>query len=362
MDKSIKVAVCMPAFNAQHMIKSAIQSILKQSYRNFIFIITDDCSTDDTIDVIKSFDDERILLMENKVNLGPAETRNGMLKYCIANKYKYMALMDADDIAYPDRLQKQIEILEMDSSLAVCGSSMLVQKKNTTWVAPMDPCQIKAECIFGNPIPTPTATIRLRFIEQYNLMWDKSFVPCADYHFWYLMLFKHNLRARNTGDIDMVYTYSKNGVSNSKGLIKQEEKDAYVKQLILKEVGINAPYDDIFKFMKIALHRSDNPDDAIGYINIARAIKDQNKKKSIVSQFELEKRINSRTTNYLRKVNRLDEYLKKTLIDELMLNQIIFLIRIEKALKKLKHLLDRPFPYFSFKLSQLYLYIKHKIT
>ena len=199
MQNEIKLAVCMPAYNARHIIKRSIESILKQTYDNFTFIITDDCSTDDTLRAIKSFKDSRILLIKNDTNWGPAETRNEMLKYCIAKGYKYMAIMDADDIASPDRLKKQIEILENDPSLAVCGSSVLIQKKNTEWVAPTDFPGIKAECIFGNPIPTPTATFRLKFIEQYNLTWDKTYVPCADYHFWYLLLFKHNLRARNTG-------------------------------------------------------------------------------------------------------------------------------------------------------------------
>ena len=114
--------------------------------------------------------------------------------------------------------------------------------------------------------------------------------------------------------------------------------------------------------MKIALQRSNNPDDAIGYINITRAIRDQNKKKMIINQFDLEKRIDTRTINYLRKVNNLDEFTKKILITEFTFNRKIFLIRIERILKKIKNLLDGPFPIFSFKLSKLYGYIKYKIS
>jgi glycosyltransferase involved in cell wall biosynthesis len=247
------LAVCMPAYNAEKNIASSIDSILSQSYKNFKFIITDDCSTDGTVQIIKSYNDPSIIFMQNSNNLGTVQTRNNMLDYCIDNNFTFMALMDADDIAFPNRLKKQIEILEKDTSIAICGSSMKMERTKNIWVANQNPSSIKVECLFGKPIPTPSATIRLQYMIKYNLRWDKYFAPCADYHLWYLMLYKYNLKAKNTGNIDMIYSHSENGVSYGKGLIKQEMKDAEIKQLILKYFSIKAKFEDVFSFMKVAL-------------------------------------------------------------------------------------------------------------
>lgn len=75
--RSRKLAVCMPAYNAAHSIDRSIQSILGQTYEDFAFIITDNCSTDDTFAIINSYTDPRIIPRQNDSNLGPAGNRSG---------------------------------------------------------------------------------------------------------------------------------------------------------------------------------------------------------------------------------------------------------------------------------------------
>jgi glycosyltransferase involved in cell wall biosynthesis len=272
--RSRKLAVCMPAYNAAHGIDKSIQSILRQTYEDFDFIITDNCSTDDTFAIINSYTDPRIIPRQNDSNLGPAGNRSGMLAYCINRGYEYMALMDADDIVYPRRLEKQMNILESSPSLSACGGSVLMEENGATWIAPEEPQEVIAEAIFANPIPTSTALLRVADMARTGIAWDHEFVLCEDYHFWYQFLFEHHLKAANTGDVEGVYVYSPQGLSHGpgQGLARQEEKDAVVKQLILGCVGIDARYEDVFRFMRIGLRRSDTPADPDGFLTVGTGL------------------------------------------------------------------------------------------
>ena len=117
-DKSIPaISIVMPAYNAEKYIKEAIDSIIGQSFSNFECIIIDDGSTDSTRDIIRSYNDERIVLLEKKHDY-IASLNRGMN----APKGKYLARMDADDIMHPDRLKIQYAVMEAEPSITVCGT------------------------------------------------------------------------------------------------------------------------------------------------------------------------------------------------------------------------------------------------
>ena len=82
----MKVSVLMPAYNASLYIKEAIESVLSQTFTDFELIIVDDCSTDDTWNVIKSFKDKRIRAYRNKKNLGRGKVRNKLLSLITAQE------------------------------------------------------------------------------------------------------------------------------------------------------------------------------------------------------------------------------------------------------------------------------------
>lgn len=122
------VSVIIPAYNAESYIFKAIQSILNQTYTNFEIIITDDCSTDSTYEVISAIEDSRIFLYQNHKNAGVAATLNN----CILNsKGEFIAVMHADDIAMPERLQKQVSLLNNNKNIDVIGSNyILIDEKD----------------------------------------------------------------------------------------------------------------------------------------------------------------------------------------------------------------------------------------
>lgn len=119
------VSVVMPVFNVEQYVKGAIESILNQSYKNFEFIIVDDCSTDSTVDVMARFKkkDKRIVLIRNRKNEGVTKSLNKALKIA---KGKYIIRMDADDWSYPDRFESQIKLMEDHPEVVVSGSNIEV--------------------------------------------------------------------------------------------------------------------------------------------------------------------------------------------------------------------------------------------
>ena len=100
------VSIIMPSYNTGRFIKETIESVLAQSYSAWELIIVDDCSTDDTDDVVNQYlVDERIRYIKNDTNCGAAVSRNRALREA---KGKWIAFLDSDDLWEPDKLQKQI--------------------------------------------------------------------------------------------------------------------------------------------------------------------------------------------------------------------------------------------------------------
>jgi len=109
----------MPAYNAAGYIGEAIRSVLEQSFTDFELLIVNDGSTDDTAAIIGSFNDQRIVLV-NQTNKGVSAALNAGLSHARA---PYIARFDADDICYPDRLKIQYEFITAYPEYSVIGSA-----------------------------------------------------------------------------------------------------------------------------------------------------------------------------------------------------------------------------------------------
>ena len=111
MNKKPTVSAIIPTYNRAHLIGRAIQSVLKQTYKDFELIIVDDGSTDNTEDIIKEFQkkDERIKYICHDKNKGGSAARNTGIK---AARGEYIAFQDSDDEWLPEKLKKQMEIFK----------------------------------------------------------------------------------------------------------------------------------------------------------------------------------------------------------------------------------------------------------
>lgn len=123
MDKVVKskcpqISVIMSVYNGEKYLREAIDSILNQTFTHFEFIIVNDGSTDKSLNIIKSYNGSRIILVQQE-NKGLAAALNEGIKIA---KGKYIAMMDADDISLPTRLEKQIQFMEAHPEYVAIGS------------------------------------------------------------------------------------------------------------------------------------------------------------------------------------------------------------------------------------------------
>lgn len=114
----VDVSVVMPVYNGERHITDAVNSILRQAYRDFEFIIVNDGSDDGTLRILENIQDDRIILMSQE-NIGLTASLNKAIRIA---KGAYIARQDADDLSEPNRLERQIEYLRRHRNIALVGS------------------------------------------------------------------------------------------------------------------------------------------------------------------------------------------------------------------------------------------------
>lgn len=176
-----KITVFMPVYNTEKYLNEAIESILNQTYKNFEFLIIDDGSTDESLNIIKSFKDDRIRVYANKVNKGLPYTRN--LGLTLANG-KYIAFMDSDDISELNRLEIEVRFLEKNKEYDIVSSKAYIGKKNINKIRNKNLDILNLKFMVKNVIINSTAMLRMDFIKKYNIRYRKECFVAQDYSFW----------------------------------------------------------------------------------------------------------------------------------------------------------------------------------
>jgi len=119
MNKSKKVSILIVTFNAERFIRETITSCLRQSYNNYEILILDNNSQDKTVEILKSFGDDRIFIFPNKKNIGPYAGLNFLIK---KSSGEYIAILDHDDMWLPIKIQTQVLFLQKHPYLTACGT------------------------------------------------------------------------------------------------------------------------------------------------------------------------------------------------------------------------------------------------
>lgn len=180
------ISVLMAIYNGERFAKEAIESILDQTFTDFELILIDDCSNDNTLQIMKQYDDPRVVIIENERNLGLARSLNRGLEVAHG---KYIARMDADDISMPDRFSKQIEYLEKHFDIDVCGSWIESIDKNGNLIIfgkskpPLSSNVINCYLLFQNPVVHPTVIFRNRIFQKID-PYNPEFNIAQDYDLW----------------------------------------------------------------------------------------------------------------------------------------------------------------------------------
>ncbi len=177
-----KVSVLLTVYNGEKYVADAIDSILKQTFSDFEFIIINDGSTDKTESIIKSIKDKRIKFINNQENNGRVAVLNQGLDIA---KGEYVALIDADDVALPQRFECQVKFLDENPDVGVVGTAiqMFGTRKNGKKVYYKS--DITAlDVLFSSPVANPTVMMRRDVIETCQLRYREEYKHAEDYDFW----------------------------------------------------------------------------------------------------------------------------------------------------------------------------------
>lgn len=179
------ISVVMPAYNAEKYLREAIDSILAQTFTDFEFIIINDGSTDSTKGIIQSYDDPRIVYLENEKNSGICVTLNKGLD---AARGRYIARMDADDISLPHRLSTQYTWMESHPDIAVSGSDIEVFGdgiKPYRFTFPHNSDDCSAGLLFNPCFAHPSVIWRTSVMRKLSLKYEPEFNGLEDFRLWW---------------------------------------------------------------------------------------------------------------------------------------------------------------------------------
>ncbi len=174
----------MPCFNGGAYLRPAIESILSQTYGDFEFLIINDCSTDDSLDTILSFGDQRIRVHTNEKNLGQTKSLNVGLRLA---RGKYVVINDADDYSLPRRIEMQLDFMTKHPEYPVVGCSCYIMDRESnvrrTFRRPTDEREIVIQMLSETPMTHGAVMMDREFILSQG-GYNEEFKICQDYELW----------------------------------------------------------------------------------------------------------------------------------------------------------------------------------
>lgn len=218
-----KLAVLMPTYNAGLYLKDSIGSVLNQTFANFDLYIFDDCSTDNTEEIISEYEDSRLHYRKNPENYGIAKTLNKGLDELLPH-YEYIARMDADDWAYPERFQKQLDYLEQHQEVVLCGTQGywlkdINQSPISGWAYPLNYHCIKKNLLFAASFGHSSVVFRSAFFQKHKFRYSETISTCEDWDLWIRIVKEGDLA--NLPDFLMKYRVLENSNHRSSQKIKK---------------------------------------------------------------------------------------------------------------------------------------------
>lgn len=243
----------MPNYNNEKYIADAIRSILNQTYKNIELIILDDCSTDNSWNIINKFSkkDKRIKIHKNLKRLGVAKTRNKLLKL-VSKDFSYIAFMDSDDISVKNRLEIQYLFLERNKLYSGVGSAIEYVNSNLNHIFNRvyftDFNKIKRKLLISSQFAQATMMFN-KEISKY-IIYNEKLETSEDYELWFRLInqgfklinIKNNLYKYRQSEFQLKYLKLK--------------KTLIISILIQYKYLFNKKFFSVFAFINIILELS----------------------------------------------------------------------------------------------------------
>lgn len=182
-----KISCIMPAYNAGRFLRVAIDSILNQTYKDFELIIINDGSTDNTEEIILSYDDPRIVYIKNEQNLKLIKTLN---KGIDAAKGEFISRMDSDDKALPNMFERELQEFESHPDAGIVNTMTFHMNEEGSGIRPnrqyfwTSPEVCSAVCFYANHVSHPGVMVRGELMRKYKYLDDGSATHFEDKELW----------------------------------------------------------------------------------------------------------------------------------------------------------------------------------
>lgn len=228
------ISVIMGIYNCESTLEDAIMCIMNQTYKDIEFIMCDDGSTDGTLKIAEKYRDmypDKIVVLKNEKNRGLNYTLNHCLKY--ANG-EYIARMDGDDLCSPDRLEKELKVLESEKNISIVSTGMEYFDENGVWgkyIAKEYP--EKRDFMKGTPFCHAPCLVRKEAYDAVDgYSESKWLMRVEDYHLWFKM-YRAGYRGKNIPEALYQMRDDRNAYSRRK--LRHRLNEAYVRTLAIKE-------------------------------------------------------------------------------------------------------------------------------
>lgn len=237
---AVLVNVLIPTYNVENYIKECLESVFNQTFQDFDILIIDDCSTDNTINIIESLSQPRIKIITKSKNRGLIDSLNVGFKEC---KSKYIARVDGDDINDLTRFEKQVSFLEKNPDVAACGSwlqsfgsghRLIKHKENHE--------EIMCDMLLNNPMSLGATMLRKTSYKE--ILFDKLMIHAEDYDFWARTGYTNKMH--NLQEVLYYYRIHKNQVCSKFKPIQFEKKEEIKLNLFKKLKYDDEKYSDAF--------------------------------------------------------------------------------------------------------------------
>lgn len=174
-----RVTVLMPVHEGERYLREAVDSILRQTFGDFELLAVDDGSRDRTYEILSSYRDRRIHVRRHTRNEGLIASLNEGLDLAAG---EYVARMDADDVAHPERLARQVRFLDAQPDIAAVGTGVRNFGAATdSWTLRHEPAAIRARLLFETALSHPTVMLRASALERLGIRYDPEYPLAEDY-------------------------------------------------------------------------------------------------------------------------------------------------------------------------------------
>jgi glycosyltransferase involved in cell wall biosynthesis len=182
-EQTPEISVLMPVYNAARFLETAIESVLSQTFGAFEFVIVDDGSTDVSADIIHSYSrqDARIHPIYQEHHGGIVNALNSGLDACTG---EFIARMDADDVALPDRLALQLRAMAENPKVGALGGALTYINESGKELGVIRHCDLQTSRLAGNPLLHPTVMMRRTVLIQHRLHYQEKYRYAEDYFLW----------------------------------------------------------------------------------------------------------------------------------------------------------------------------------